>query len=79
MVLTDRAKTVLKRFGRGIAAAGLTYAITKFPGLVGAFNVPGSEQALIIAAVIPVLTAADKWLRYGSDVGEGDSSNLSDN
>ena len=64
--MTENTKTVLLRFVRSSAAVALA-GLIGFIASPAALDIVGDKYAVLITAVaIPVLTAADKWLRGGT-------------
>lgn len=70
MALSPKVVTVLKRSARALGAVLVGFLVAWLAGPDVTELVGSDTQALVVAVVTPLLLAADKWLRYGSDPGE---------
>ncbi len=70
MKLSAKWVTIAKRFARTLGAVVVAALIVKVPDFVGLFNLSASYSLIVVGTITPLLTSADKWLRYGSDPGE---------
>lgn len=64
--MTKRQKASLKRAARTLAAAVIAWAIAYIAGPDGV-ELLGDHQALTVAVLTPLLTAADKALRWETE------------
>ena len=73
--LTLKRKTILLRLLRTAGAAVVAWALNWLAsgGLVD--FIPAGNAALVVVVLTPILTALEKYLRYGSDPGEGEAAN----
>jgi len=68
--MTNKTKTVLLRFVRGVAAVAIAAAATWVVSPEVLDIVPTQYQWLVFTFLAPGLLALNKWLRYGSDVDD---------
>lgn len=69
--MTSKRKTVLLRAVRSAAAVSISGFIAWLAGPDVADLIGSTSNAVLLAAVLtPILTAAEKALRYGNDPGE---------
>lgn len=71
--MTEKTKIVLKRFARSTAALFVGTAAAWAVGPDALSVVPDQYDNMLVLIVGPALLALDKWLRFGSDKGEGDT------
>lgn len=71
--MTKKTKTVLLRFARATAALVVGAVAGFIVGPEALEIVPDPYDTLVTMTVAPALLAAEKWLRFGRDPGEGDT------